>query len=413
MNRRYILIAALVLGACIVGPAQALQYIEPTSPLGGTSAAPLNGSSSTQRKLGSLIIGSGSSPSSLCLNTDTVSSDPSVCITSWSQLHGNFVTLSQTAIPISQQLSDYKVSSTQTSDIGFARIQADPTKSQYYSLILEANGSGAQSATALYASDGGLSTNYAAQFNGSVYLGDGTSGSAKKFCLNGAFALDTNTSSATYGKGCISSWSQLAAFVPSQNFVFLQTPNQTPTPQYGNIAINGSAIMATDTTAGVVIGAPVAGTSVTVTCGDGLCNGSESGVAGNANYCAVDCDRIPPGNIVLGTPNLDTTIGRVIFTWTNPSDADFAGVRIIRTIGTPATGPTQTTQTGANAVYTVTKNQTPNNQLTSSGLSSGTIYYFSFYAYDATGNYASGVVQGISTNGTCSNTDCGPTQIFD
>lgn len=391
MNRTYLLIAVLVLGAWGVRSALAVSYIEPTSPDGGTSAAPLNGSGTTQRKLGSLIIGSSTSPSYLCLNSDTVTTDPATCISSWSQLHGNYVTLSEKAIPPGGTLSDYTVNGG-PADSGFARIQADTSLNQLYSLIVEAPDFGGSTATGLYASDSGSNTNYAAEFNGAVYVGDGTAGSAKKFCLNGLGALDTNSSSPTYGKGCIRSWSDLAAFMPSQNFVLLQSPAQAPNPQYGNIAVTGSAVVATDASAGLVIGAPVAGTSATITCGDGMCNGTENGIAGSgANYCAVDCDRTAPAEVVMGTIQNGLSPQTITFNWTNPGTVDFAGVKIIRTIGNPPTSPTMTTTTGADAVYVVRKTDVPNNKHTEQGLQTNIYYYYTFYTYDITGNYSSGV----------------------
>jgi hypothetical protein len=379
----------------------AQQFIEPTSPLGGNAAAPLNGGATTQRKLGSLIIGSNTTTSYLCLNTDSVlTTDPTKCISSWSQLRGNYVTLAQTDLSSVSfpSLSDHVVATGRTADIGFARLQADGTKNQLYSLILEATGSAVQPATALYATDGGVTSNYAAAFNGGVYVGDGTSGSAKKFCLNGNFTVDTNVSSGTYGKGCITSWSQLSTFLSSQSYVLLQSTTGTLVPQSGRVAVSGSAIFATDDRTGLIIGTPPAGTSISVSCGDAMCNGTET-----ANSCAIDCDQSAPANIT--SLSFTSASNRVTFTWVNPGDADFAGVKIIRTRGIVPTGPNDPTAETSNTVLK------PTATFQTSTLSTGVSYYYGFYTYDQYGNYSSGVTQGVRLGGGTGCTpglDCGP-----
>lgn len=400
----------VVLGAALLltpHHASALEFIEPTSPLGGNAAAPINGGTSTQQKLGSLLLGSSSTTSYFCLNSDSVvTNDPTKCISSWSQLRGNYVTLSQTDLSsiTFPTLSDHVTAAGRTADIGYARIQADGTKNQLYSLIVEATGSAAQPATALLATDGGVSDNYAAIFNGGIYIGDGTTNSAKKFCLNGTFTIDTNVSSATYGKGCITSWSQLATFMPSQNFVLLQSNTGSLITQNGRIAISGSATFATDSKAGLVIGAPPSGTSVSISCGDGMCNGTESAIS-----CPVDCDQAPPAEITSLTPTTNTTARTASFTWVNPNDSDFAGVKVLRKSGSAPTSPFDT---GATAT-TVAK---PGAAMTSTNLTVGVTYYYTFYTYDTMGNYSAGVTQAIRLGGSsCIPGDpgCGPGGIID
>jgi len=371
-------------------PVSAQSFIEPTSPLGGVSASPLNGSLTAQRKLGSLLIGSSSTTSFLCLNSDSViNNDTNYCISSWSQVRGNYVTLAQTDLSsiTFPSLSDHVVASGRTADIGYTRLQANGSANQLYTLILEATGSASQPATALFASDSGVSTNYAAKFNGAVYIGDGTTTSTKKFCLNGTADVDTNVASPTYGKGCISSWSQLASFIPSQNFVLLQSLNALPVAQQGRIAISGSGVFATDSRSGLVIGAPPAGTGIAISCGDGMCNGSETG-----GSCPIDCDYTPPNNVSNVSGNASAATQSVTWTWTNPSSSDFAGVRVVRTIDSPPTGPNHSNPSGS---YTVASGSSPNNQLTNTGLQLGVNYYYTFYAYDAVGTFASGVTQSL------------------
>jgi hypothetical protein len=144
-----------------------------------------------------------------------------------------------------------------------------------------------------------------------------------------------------------------------------------------------------------VVGAPAAGTSITITCGDGICNASEcaantvpSCTATSQNYCPADCDRVPPGNVGLNSDyviNRTTTYYTVSgFDWLLPSDTDYAGVRILRSTNTPPTGPTSM----APVATVVAPNHVWND---TTHLSFNTNYYYMFYAYDVAGNYASGV----------------------
>jgi hypothetical protein len=75
--------------------------------------------------------------------------------------------------------------------------------------------------------------------------------------------------------------------------------------------------------------------------------------------------------------------GRISLSWTNPTDADLAGVKILRKTGSAPTGPTDGTVvhqgTGTSAV--------------DAGLTNGTPYYYRAFAYDAVPNYSSGVGQ--------------------
>ncbi len=90
-------------------------------------------------------------------------------------------------------------------------------------------------------------------------------------------------------------------------------------------------------------------------------------------------DTTPPGNVSGFTPTPGDS--QISLTWTNPTDADFAGVKILRKIGSAPTGPTDGTVayqgSGTNQVDT--------------GLTNGTTYYFRAFAYDAVPNYSSGV----------------------
>jgi len=100
-----------------------------------------------------------------------------------------------------------------------------------------------------------------------------------------------------------------------------------------------------------------------------------------------DCmagDTIPPGEVTALTALEDDAA--VALSWSNPADPDFVGVRIRRDTGSAPTGPNDGTQVfeGAGTAFNDT------------GLTNGTTYYYSAFAFDGVPNYSSGV----STNGT-------------
>lgn len=88
----------------------------------------------------------------------------------------------------------------------------------------------------------------------------------------------------------------------------------------------------------------------------------------------------PPGNVSV--TNFNYASGMVTMTWTNPSDADFAGVRVIRKTGGSPSGPGDGSIVlqGLGTTYTDTY------------LTNNYTYCYGFYPYDTLGSYATGVV---------------------
>lgn len=89
-------------------------------------------------------------------------------------------------------------------------------------------------------------------------------------------------------------------------------------------------------------------------------------------------DTLPPSNVFAfhATPGDQ----QVALTWTNPGDADFAYVRILaKTNGFPMNPD------DGRLVY-----QGSLDAMTDAGLTNGTHYYYANFAYDASGNHASG-----------------------
>lgn len=378
---------ALAFAIVVALPVRAQNYVEPTSPAGGSTAWPLNSSGNAQIKRGTLIIGEAGGNAKLCLNTNDPN-DLTNCISNWSNA-GSFVHLKNFVPGNGFPSTDLRAY--EAADTGYARIQA--TGNNLYSVIVEAN-TGPSSSTALIATDGGRATNYAANFQGKLYIGYPSSLAEAKLCLNGEYAIDTTPGDASFGKGCITSWSQIAAIAAAGDYVILQPATSTPTAQFGQLAISGGASFASDPNTAVVIGAPGVGTPITVTCGDGICNSNECSLStapacgvGSADYCPTDCDRTPPGNITIhGTLYNSGTGSYPIagFGWTLPTDPDLAGTRILRQLGTPPTSPS------GPADLTVNISAPTDNWNDPTQLEFDTTYYYAFYAYDATGNFSSG-----------------------
>jgi hypothetical protein len=93
-------------------------------------------------------------------------------------------------------------------------------------------------------------------------------------------------------------------------------------------------------------------------------------------------DKTPPGNIT----GLTVTPGaaRVTFNWTNPSDADFAGVRIRRS--TSGSAPAS-----CSVGTLIADVAAPATSFTNTSLTNGTTYYYRLCSYDEVPRYSTGV----------------------
>ncbi|NQV90426.1 fibronectin type III domain-containing protein [Candidatus Uhrbacteria bacterium] len=89
-----------------------------------------------------------------------------------------------------------------------------------------------------------------------------------------------------------------------------------------------------------------------------------------------------PGNVAgLSVSEGDT---QLILSWTNPTDSDLAGIRVVRCLTGYPTGPTDSACTVVSTSLTTS--------LTQTGLTNGTPYYFGVFAYDTAGQFASGAL---------------------
>ncbi|RME92537.1 MAG: hypothetical protein D6767_03010 [Candidatus Hydrogenedentota bacterium] len=129
------------------------------------------------------------------------------------------------------------------------------------------------------------------------------------------------------------------------------------------------------------------GTSYTDT---GLTNGTEYYYAvftydNQGNYSqGVTVGATPQDAAPDNVSNLTITVGesQLTLSWTNPSNSDFAGVKVVRKTGGYAASVSDGT-----LVYDGT-----GTTFTDTGLTNGTQYYYSVFSYDMTGNLSPGAV---------------------
>lgn len=382
-----------VVGASSVTMAQT--FIEPpAAPTGGNSASWITTSSRTERKLGSLSLGTDTSPVSLCLNS-TDASDVARCVSSWGQVinlsGGPFVALRTTGVAASLQSDPVQYFSTpagNASDFGSVAIQANGT-GQAISLLVEANNNISSAAYGLFAGDAGVTTNYAAYFSGKVGVGTttlvgGGTGPAGQLCLNSTVAY-TNGASV----GCITSWAEL--FGGISNFVRLQTTN-APAADAGTAGIDEIGNFGS-----VVIGHPPAGQPTKVFCGDGMCSTNlNEDASADANYCAIDCSvpAIPAlfttlyayqGNAYLeATGSTQTPSGAVQLLVVRSSNPTFYDDT--RSEFTPQNGVAYSagsTINGVTVVYSGPATPGSPRSIIDTGLTVGETYYYRLYQANA------------------------------
>ncbi|VAV85537.1 hypothetical protein MNBD_DELTA01-331, partial [hydrothermal vent metagenome] len=92
-------------------------------------------------------------------------------------------------------------------------------------------------------------------------------------------------------------------------------------------------------------------------------------------------DVTPPANVTGFSVTNPATGNQLNMSWTNPGDADFSGVKIVRATG--GTAPSDCTGT---AIYDGSGTSYNN-----TGLTDGTLYSYRICSYDTSTNYASGV----------------------
>ncbi len=121
---------------------------------------------------------------------------------------------------------------------------------------------------------------------------------------------------------------------------------------------------------------------------------SQESVSGDGTFATL-ADTTAPANVTNFTASPGNA--QIGLSWTNPADADFAGVKVMRkTTGYP-TGPADGIQ-----VYSGT-----GTSHTDIALTNGIAYYYAAFAFDDVPNYASGAVAGATPAGPADTTPPG------
>lgn len=252
----------------------------------------LNPSSVTQQKKGSLIIGSSAEPGKFCLNPNpnNGAQDPGNCISSWVDVAGDltgalrFYKVSATATAVPNSLTDFP-----SIQNGYVRVKNDASKNQRYGIILGGTTkSTLSSGAALYATNAGISTNWAGYFVGGTVIKNASQNAS--LCLNGTTMVQYNPSS---GGNCIKNWSDL--FFGSSALGYLHLLNGSGSGDVGQVALTKGFF-----SGAIVIGTPVS-FSGALTCGDGFCSAGEPS-------CPSDCAAILPPSTFTATSSGPTQV---------------------------------------------------------------------------------------------------------
>ena len=140
----------------------------------------------------------------------------------------------------------------------------------------------------------------------------------------------------------------------------------------------------------------VAGTyAVTGTVTSFSCTNAQLGT--DTDSATITVDNSPPGDATWGT--ITPGVEQVELNWTNPVDADFNKVLILRNTVSITDAPTEGTEyVQDNTIDTSTVRYVGSLEtFTDTGLTGGTDYYYKIFAYDTYINYASGAGTGPHT----------------
>ncbi len=117
---------------------------------------------------------------------------------------------------------------------------------------------------------------------------------------------------------------------------------------------------------------------------------------------AAPADTTAPADVTVAG-SAPQANGDIDVNWTNPTDSDFAGVRVLRVLGAVCT--TDPNDGAATVVY-----NSGGTSFTDTGLTHGQQYCYTIFAYDTAGNFAPGAGPGAQTTAT-SNDTVGPTVV--
>jgi phage-related protein len=113
----------------------------------------------------------------------------------------------------------------------------------------------------------------------------------------------------------------------------------------------------------------------------------------DTDSATITVDNASPGNISSGS--VSASDSQTSLTWTNPGDADFDSVVILRRAGSAVTdAPVEGSSysAGNNVGSSTVACVSSSTSCTDSGLANGTVYHYKIFSKDSRGNYSAGVV---------------------
>lgn len=472
-SRLWWLLPVFILSLVIAARVSAASFIPPNAVQpSGNIAAPLNTSSTAQTKVGQLTvlgpttvngltIGKVGGTSQICWN-GTCQSDWNsiVTVTGFLRLVGSAP--QDTGYAIIQGPSDPLPGSLYPSSAitGRARVPSatGPTYG-LYGIAAQNPGDPTKTSTGVLGQATWNSALHAAIFATTKPGGVDNSARAYAGYLNGSVAVTANAASPTafydvyvgssantnglaelcLGGVCRTQW----PVVTGTGVWSLQTISQkvflTPNTTTRNVALGGATstspiFVSVSQAAGVptradltvagttkfeqyVVSTPTAGMPVSVTCGDGICNGSENDTWGSPNYCPQDCDFTAPVDVQYWDAITNCLPGpcnpsppHLYLYWFGPQvfeSPDYIGARVVIRTDRDPTGPFDTSYTAPGDGIFVPGADIPGTPGSvgawgpscNMNLPGGHYYHIGLYAYDAQRNYAPGyVVPGYCTD---------------
>ncbi len=179
------------------------------------------------------------------------------------------------------------------------------------------------------------------------------------------------------------------------------TPDDVGTPLKADVNLRGTATFIESYT----VGTAPADLPVGMTCGNRICEGLENDTFASPYYCPQDCDVTPPGEVNVETLFYSRCFGSLCparppmfyLYWTNPSDPDLAGIRVIIS-DDPARIPDEYTDPSYGSIYGGDLPPTTDS-VVQACQNDGDAYYVGLFTYDTDKRNFS---RGVTTTVVCS-----------
>lgn len=240
-------------------------------------------------------------------------------------------------------------------------------------------------------------------------VGDGTNPGTASLCPGGAATmLDSFTLQTSSGTDTVTGVSIALSTGSATGLSLVEITNDAGTAVYGSAANPAADTVAVTLTTNITATAtstqykvrvtprahanmpvPPGGTYTVTGTATAITSTNPKTYADTAS-ATVTIDNASPANPTWGTVTPGN--GQIVLSWTNPADADFSQVAVLRNTAAIADTPVDgTTYAQGNPIGTSTVRYVGSlATFTDTGLTNGTAYYYRIFAKDACGNYSSG-----------------------